>query len=60
MSDTIAELNEDELEQVTGGVLGAVPGYTPALPSELFVSGWHCEGSVDNGSFVGRWCINFG
>lgn len=49
MSNTVRELKIEELESVSGGLLGALPA--PALPSGLFVKGYYTH-DVGNGNWA--------
>jgi hypothetical protein len=52
MSNTMRELKIDELESVSGGVVGAIPGYSPSLPSNLFVKGYYTTDTGNGWGFV--------
>ena len=52
MSDTMRELKIEELESVSGGVVGALPGISATLPSSLFVKGYYTTDTGNGWRFV--------
>jgi hypothetical protein len=51
MSNTMRELKIDEVESVSGGVLGALPS-SPSLPSGLFANGYYTTDTGNGWGFV--------
>jgi hypothetical protein len=52
------ELVDNEVAAVTGGVIGAIPGYTVQLPAGLFVTGHTCIARSFGGEFLGGTCTS--
>jgi len=57
-SNTLRELVDNEVAAVSGGVIGAIPGYSAQLPACLFVTGHTCIARSFGGEFLGGTCTS--